>query len=305
MKLSRVLSLTTLTLLGASSSFGMDIVPVFDASIANDPNAAAIVGTINSALALYEAKFTDDIAVKVYIQKGGGLGTNVHGYYWGPAGNTISALAADAKSADDAIAVSHLNTSGFGSVAVTSANGRALGMNTPGFLSAGGEGGFDGIINLNTDVCFTDHNSPQPGLFDLYSATAHELDEVLGTISGAGDWLAFASDLYRYDGDGSRSFSADPTRHVYFSLDGVHMGNEYNQFGRTAGMIGDWAPHGYSQTQDWVIWDGIKIDPGEPEFQLLDAIGYDRAAPVPEPASMLALSLGVLGFLRRRKTATR
>src|SRR5205085_7723575 len=120
----------------------------------------------------------------VYLQKGGGLGGSQWGYYWNNAGVAISAMATDATSVDDAVAVSHLGTNVFGSVAYTSANGRALGLNTGGFLTVGADGGYDGIISLNTDICFYNHNAPVGGKFDLWSATAHELDEVLGTPSG-------------------------------------------------------------------------------------------------------------------------
>ncbi|MCC7229986.1 MAG: PEP-CTERM sorting domain-containing protein [Fimbriimonadaceae bacterium] len=294
-------SAAALTLIcGATPAFaGLVINPVFDSSITSDPNSAAIQNSINSMISLYQAKFTDNITVKVYFQKGGGLGSSTFGYYWNNASVAISAMTADATSADDAVAVSHLGTNVFGSVAYTSANGRALGLDTPGFLSAGGGDGFDGIISLNTGICFTTHDSPVAGQFDLYSAAAHELDEVLGTPSGASGALAFAPDLYRYDGGGNRSFSGDTAAHAYFSIDSTTLINEYNQFGRTDGDWGDWVAHSPSQTQDWTINSGITINPGEPEFRLLDVIGYNRA-PVPEPASMTVLALGAIALIRKR-----
>jgi len=38
------------------------------------------------------------------------------------------------------------------------------------------------------------------------------------------------------------------------------------------------------------------------ELTLLDVVGYNRA-PVPEPASMAALGIGVLALIRRRKNS--
>jgi hypothetical protein len=286
--------------IGATPAFaGLVINPVYDSSITGDANSAAIMSNINSMISMYQTRFTDNITVKVYFQKGGGLGSSAWGYYWNSAGTAISALAGDVTSADDAVAVSHLGTNVFGSVAYTSANGRAMGLNTPGFLTVGAEGGYDGIVTLNTDICFFNHNAPVGGKFDLYSAAAHELDEVLGTPSGASGALAFAPDLFRYNGSGGRSFTGDTGQHAYFSIDSTTNIVEYNQFGRTDGDWGDWAPHSPSMTQDWVITSGITINPGEPEFRLLDVIGYNRA--VPEPASFVVLGLGALAFVGRRR----
>lgn len=300
---TRTLMLSTAAaaaVLATTPAAALVINPVFDSSIANDPNSAAIESNINSVISLYQAKFTDNITVKVYFQKGGGLGSSLFGYYYNGASTAINAMAADATSADDATAVSHLNSNVFGSVAYTSANGRALGLNTGGFLSVGADGGYDGIISLNTDICFLDHNAPVAGKYDLFSATAHELDEVLGTPSGASGALAFTADLYRYDNFGNRSFSGDTNSHAYFSIDGVNDIVEYNQFGHTQGDWGDWIAHSPSQTQDWLIYDGITINPGESEFRLLDVIGYNRAS-VPEPATLTALTLGTLALIRKRR----
>ncbi len=258
------------------------IIPVFDSSIANDPNAAAIENCINSVIALYERKFIDNITVKIYFQEGGGLGSSLWGYYYNNAGVAIQALTNDVTSPDDAVAVSHLNTNVFGSVAYTTANGRAMGLDTPGFLSVGSDGGYDGVITLNTSICFYDHNNPIAGRFDLFSATAHELDEILGTPSGASDWLAYSTDLFRYDGNGGRSFSGDTNAHAFFSIDTVTNIVEYNQYQHGGGDWGDWVPHDPHQTQDWVIGSGVRIDPGESEFRLLDVIGYNRSTVVPD-----------------------
>jgi hypothetical protein len=293
------------TVLAASPAFANLVInPIYDSSITSDPNAGAIMSNINSAIAMYQSKFTDNVTVKVYVQTGGGLGSSLWGYYWNTAGTAISALTADATSADDATAVGTFGTNVFGSVAYTSANGRAMGLNTPGFLTVGADGGYDGVISLNTSICFYNHNSPVGGKFDLYSAFCHELDEVLGTPSGASGSLAFAPDLFRYNGSGGRSFNGDTNQHAYFSIDGTTNIVEYNQFGRSGGDWGDWVAHpGGSMTQDWLIFDGQTINPGEPEFRLLDVIGYNRATPVPEPATLCVVGIGALAVLRRRKGA--
>lgn len=284
----------------ATPAFAFQIQAVYDDSINNDANGAAIKNNIASVISFYESRFTDNMTAKIYFRKGGGLGSSEWGYYWNNSGVAVNAMQSDAKTADDAIAVSHLGSQGFGSVAYTSANGRALGLGTGGFLSYNGEGGFDGAVSLNTDICFTDHNSPTGGLFDLYAVAAHEIDEVLGTPSGASGALAFTTDLYRYDGNGNRSFNGDTNSHAYFSIDGTTNIVEYNQFQRSGGDWGDWAVHNPSMVQDYALFSGIKIDMGEPEMRLLDVIGYDRA-PVPEPCSLLLVGIGAAFVTRRRR----
>ncbi len=291
--------LTLAAVLGATPALGLVINPVFDSSITGDANSAAIESSINSVISLYQATFADPITVKIYFQEGGGLGSSQWGYYYNNASIAITALDLDASSPDDFTAISHLGTNVFGTIAYTSANGRALGLNTPGFLTVGATSNYDGIVSLNTGICFYDHNSPIAGRYDLFSAAAHEIDEVLGTPSGASGTLAFVPDLFRYDGAGNRSFSGDTSAHAYFSIDTTTDIDEYNQFGRTSGDWGDWAPHHPSKTQDWSINSGITINPGD-ELRLLDVIGYNRA-PVPEPASMTALGLGMLALLGRRR----
>src|SRR5438067_399638 len=60
---------------GAPAYAGLVINPVFDSSITSDPNAAAIEGTINSAIQEYETRFTDPITVSINFREGTGLGS--------------------------------------------------------------------------------------------------------------------------------------------------------------------------------------------------------------------------------------
>jgi len=281
----------------AAQAWGFKVQAVYDVSLTQHPKAAQILASIQKVIDFYEWKFTDPITVKVYFRKTDAFGISEWGYYWNDAWLAINQLYGDATSADDAVATSLLHNNFFGSIAYNTINGRALGLNTPGFLTFGGEGGFDGAVNVNPDVAFFDHDNPIGGKFDFFSMVCHELDEVLGTGSGAGDWLAFTTDLFRYDGNGNRFFSGDTNVHTYFSIDGQTRIVEYNQYHRTQGPYGDWAPHSPSMTQDWVISSGIRIEPGEPEFRLLDAIGYDRSTVRPESFSLQRGSL-VFGNLQ-------
>jgi len=51
---------------------GLVIAPTFDTSITNDPNAATIMNTINAAIAMYQARFTDPVTVSYQSTNSGG-----------------------------------------------------------------------------------------------------------------------------------------------------------------------------------------------------------------------------------------
>src|SRR5215469_4877006 len=59
---------------GAPVYANIVIDPFFESSITGDPNASTIEGTINSAIAFYEANISTPITVKIAFEEGGGLG---------------------------------------------------------------------------------------------------------------------------------------------------------------------------------------------------------------------------------------
>jgi hypothetical protein len=192
------------------ASAGLIITPTFDSSITTDPNAAAIEGVINSAIATYESTFSNPINVKIYFQEGGGLGqSEAFSYFNGYTSFYDGLVATNANPA----AIAGLNANGgdadthgglepvlgLDGIAVKSADGRAVGIasdvatciptatgagtlggNVPNSCSTGtGAGAVDGIISLNTQIT----NPGSPGAvadFPLLAATEHEIDEVMG-----------------------------------------------------------------------------------------------------------------------------
>ena len=133
----------------ANISSGLVIVPTFDSTITNDPRSSAIQAMIISAIQKYQTLFSDPITVSIrfrysgYHLEGDPMGTligasnsGIHQLDW----NTyITALKADGKTANDMSANATLPTSALSPIMLTnSANGRAVGLNTPPVMFADG-----------------------------------------------------------------------------------------------------------------------------------------------------------------------
>ena len=149
----------------ANISSGLVIIPTFDSTITNDPRSSAIQAMIISAIQKYQTLFSDPITVSIrfrysgYHLEGDPMGTligasnsGIHQLDWDP---YIAALRADGKTANDMSANATLPTSALSPIMLTnSANGRAVGLNTPPVMFADGSLGFggpyDGIITINS-----------------------------------------------------------------------------------------------------------------------------------------------------------
>ncbi|HEX5271847.1 MAG TPA: NF038122 family metalloprotease [Gemmataceae bacterium] len=212
------------------------------------------------------------------------------------------------------------NTGGT-SVVITSAEGRNLGLNTPGLEGVNGHN-YDSFIQLNTSI-----TSPPNGLggnYSLQAVATHEIDEALG-IGGPGSSIGgtgfFANtvgdlDLYRFTAPNVYSYSTTQTTspYSYFSIDkGATVLSYFNQ---TSGAdYSDWLsnprPGGFQpQVQDAFATPGASPTLGPSEITALEAIGYSQEQPsaAPEPASSLLAGLGfavmgAYGWLRRKRPA--
>jgi uncharacterized protein (TIGR03437 family) len=240
-------------------------------------NAVAGVCTfLNGTIAgLYSNNFTDAVA-NIYITFGStGLGqsqTALNGITYA---QLRTSLLANSSDANDSTAITNSVPSTepaiFTSapVVVTNASARMLGFSpTGGVTPAGtgctlGAGCYDSIITissaeLSAGNLFFRTGSITSNQYDFYSVVEHETDEVLGTSSCALGGCVFSGttyleppDLFRYHSNGTRTFptagantscSVSAANNACFSLDGVHMLQEYNNLsdGEDAG---DWAPN--------------------------------------------------------------
>jgi hypothetical protein len=320
------LTWSMLLFFGASSPAAradLTITPTFDSSITSDPNAAAIEGTITSAIQEYQNTYSNPINVTIYFsEQAGGLGSSNtvlydQGYQFFR--NGLAANQAISGQADQATALANLPNgvnnpvSGTSDLFIKTADIKALGG--PSLQGVQGPDGkfYDGVIGLNTSI--TNPGSPGSSLtFFLAPVVKHEIDEVLGLGSALPNpvqGIPFAEDLYRYDQNGNRSFTSNGTAQAYFSIDGTTKLAQFDNQ-NDGGDFGDWQsnplPQGVPpQVQDAFATPGANPDLGV-ELTALDVLGYTRVATVPEPSTLAITGLcGVLGFgshlLRRRRKA--
>jgi hypothetical protein len=304
----------------APSAFGtLTFTPIFDATLTALPGA---VTTIDNTLALYSGLFSTNINVTIYFANTtSGLGESTTSFYsatYGGVGGVCSKLAA--TSSGDATDTSSIAATGSCGTAATnnpvnstttmffsSADGRAMGFNTPGAVSADGHSGLDAEIQLNSSSMNVTRPDSNSGFYDMQSVVEHEVDEVLGTISGLNGSLAPAvADLFRYSAPGTRSFTTSGT--AYLSVNGgtTNLATYNNVAGCnvSAGDCGDFDSASV-RVQNAFGTPGaagaVDISQTSPEGKLLDAVGYTFAT-VPEPGTFVLMAGGLLalGFARRR-----
>jgi PEP-CTERM motif len=313
----------------APARAGLTITPTFDSSITGDPNAAVIESTINTAIQTYENLFTNPINVSIYFQEGGGLGTSITGVYDlnGFNGNTgyqnfRSGLAAQFAISGNSAQGTALNNlpvqannpvNNAPDLLVKSADGRALGFNTPGVVTVGSHA-YDGQIILNTSLTFP--GSPGSSLsYSLLAVAEHEIDEVLGLGSNVGGTGFFvnpaAEDLYRFQHSSTTRNYTTSGDNAWFSINGGTTSLvQFNQDG--VGDYGDWHPgSGTTRVQDAYATPGATetiLTDGGAEITALNVVGYSLVSTIPEPSSLAIAGLGGIlalgyGWIRRRRTA--
>ena len=290
----------------ATASANLIIVPTFDASITNDPNATAIEQGINNAIAQVQGFITNPVTVQIKFVNTGtnGLGSSATLYDLGSYSAYRAALQTHQTSANDATALATLpvqannpadNTP---DVLLTTALERALGLG--GVL---GPGEFDSTIFVAIGNVNFPRTSPNPNKVDLESVVLHEISEALdsgGGGSGIADGFAGTGDLFRYHALGVRSHTTNASETAYFSINGGATNlSFYNQTGN--GDYGDWDPalNPAPQLQDYIGHNGLQLDLSSNELTQLDVVGWN-VNPVPEPATGTALALGLAVCSLRR-----
>jgi hypothetical protein len=283
------------------------ILPTFDSSINNDPNAVTIKATINTAIHAVESCFSDSITVKIkFKESASGLGGSSTFITTVSYSDYLAALMSHATTADDTAALATLPAgpnnpvNGGTNVTIRTADARALGFSA--FETT------DSTISLNTSICNltrvpVDPNTIDPSKYDLLAVTSHEIDEALGYGSALNNLnngdpapaTIQADDLFRYDQNGARTYNTTLSTQAYFSIDGGTT--DLARFNQKQGAdFSDWfstGPH-TPQVQDAFDTPGATPDLGV-ELRRLDVLGYTRianAAPVVTAPSLQASTEG-------------
>ena len=269
---------------------GLTIQATFDSSITGNPNAARIQATINQAISIYESLFTDPITIQIRFRYAttlpdgtplGGLSQSLTVVYGAAWQTWIDALRADATSSNDNIAIASLPATALvGGIVAASANGRALGQNTPPAMFADGTvgtgGPYDAIVTLNSSSPLQFSRPTDANRFDAQRAIEKEIDNVMGLLYSTTDFMP--DDLFSWSSPGNRNYS--PSDRRYFSIDGgVTTIIDFNQ--NPSASLAGWLSLACPQAQPYVqnafpcAGQYSDISATSPEGINLDVIGYN------------------------------
>ena len=273
--------------------------------------------TINAVIQAYQNEILNSITVNINFKIDQTvLGSTLFTAYAIPYDTYRTNLSSHAVSADDFTALAHL-PAGATLDPVTNQNkievkgplARALAL---GNFQADNASS-DGTISLGSNAMNLSRTGTQVVTkFDLQSVVSHEINEVLGLGSSMGVGFPFVSpeDLFRYHGTSStcaavsgRSYTASTSETSCFSIDGATGLARFNQ--SASGDYGDWfSVNGSPKVQDAFATAGAQAN-NDIEWKALDVLGYSivpTAVPEPGTGALFAVTLGLAGFWRRKRT---
>ena len=329
-----------LCLIAAGGAHALVIHPIFDSSITSLANASVVESSFNKVVQAFQNNLTGGGTVNVgvswgkingYAMRSNDIGESMdwlYGYYSYAQLKSYETNAANLQGPTSAIAqsVAYLPTTAPGGVTryvVPSAEAKALGIINPNQAST------DGYVGFGSGVAYTfdPTNGVAAGTYDFQAVVAHELEEVLGRMSGlssATPTYRTAFDLLRYSAPGQLSFSYNSP--AYFSTNGGQTNEGQFNISPSGGDRSDWANSGstYSDIQNAFLTPGQHRNLTAADLAGLDALGYGGvnagsgaswsptsiaqsfvSAPpgVPEPQtwSLMLVGVALTGSLLRRR----
>jgi len=268
------------------SSNGLQINLIWDASVKNNANWAAIEASVISAASAFTNVFSSKIMVNIGVEvdavnghafSSGAVASSQSYYVLADYGTTVSALAkADTFLGSAASVTANLTANNAPSASpfgIHTAEAKALGL-----ISATNSG-YDGYIGISSNEFYAAAGVGFGAkIYDATGSAAHEISEVLGRSSDVGKTATgyySPLDLFRYSANGVRSLgSADG---AYFSVDnGTTALAKFNNGNKNDGDSGDWA------TTTSNPYDSFNAfgSPGQlahispTDFLALEALGY-------------------------------
>lgn len=297
-----------------TASAGLAFNITYTAAVQANSNFAQIQTDVNFVANEFSSTYSDNVTVNFTIdQAPGGLGSSLFSsaYFRGSYGQVRAALAADAKSVDDASSVASLpagapagSSSAANGWVLTSAQAKAVGLLAANNAASDGAYTFTSDPILNFDI----NNRAQAGLYDFISVTEHEFSELMGRTTQLSN-IGFGNlgfDLFRFDAPGVRTFVAAGDCSAYFSVNnGVSNLKNYNCVAPGAADIQDWASGDPTDSYNAFGSAGVQGGISAVDVRVLDVIGWDLAsANIPEPGTLVLVGLASgLMLLRRRQVA--
>src|SRR2546421_298844 len=276
---------------------------VYDTSVASAP--AGFTSGLDAVVSFFQSTFQDPVTVNIAVGYGEingqsldsqAIGTSLTYFINYNYSQIRSALAADAKSADDATAVASLpqsNPNG-GNYWITSAEAKAVGL-------PGASGQLDGYVGFGSGVTFDFDNSNgvSPGRYDFFGVVAHEISEVMGrqlivgaTIGGSPGYDAL--DLFDFSAPGVRTFVGYQSG--YFSIDnGATNLDNFNN--NSSGDSGDWDTSAGNDAFLAFIPAGTVNGISATDNRAMDVLGWDIVStPPPDTTPPTLLSNSPFAF---------
>ena len=331
--------LAALSLATARPASALTINPVYDSSITSLSNASQVEAAFNAVAHDYASSFANNNAtINVGVSWGSVAGStlpsnavgesssSLYGYFSYSQIKSLLTYAANNSPSDTALATAikalpGAAPSGVSQYVIASSEAKVLGIISGTSSSLDGSIGFAGSTSGYT---FNPSAGVAAGTFDFEAVAAHELDEVLGRISGLGSTsptYRTVYDLFRYSAPGVLDLGYNDA--AYFSIDDgkTNLGTFNNS--SSGGDRSDWQTTSTStDIQDAFIQPGRSLDLTAADLTGLDVLGYggsnlgDTSAsspgtmvfslvdetPVPEPGSLtlLAGALSLAAFLSQR-----